>query len=287
VPQLAEANPEPAQTDVCMAAQYQHEVADRTGAEVFLAEHGARPGECLTLTGVAGGYSILMVNVEEGFGEVGLLSGTIPADGVPSGQQVVDRIARASRWIGERLRGGEAPIPLGQPYTHLWAPGVALVGNAANHVYALHGSGVGMGLIAARLLADEATASNDPGDPAALHRYAVRFLRRYGGRLAGADLFRRLSQTLRRAEISDLLRSGMFGGPMLASGLLQTPFKADAEAVRTILGGALRHPRYAARVAPTASRMLLMEQAFEHYPEAPDPAAVHRFDRRLRMLRGF
>ncbi len=38
-----------------------------------------------------------------------------------------------------------------------------------------------MGLIAARLLADAATATDDPGDAAALHRYAHRFLGTYGG----------------------------------------------------------------------------------------------------------
>ena len=62
-----------------------------------------------------------------------------------------------------------------------------MVGNAANHVYALHGSGVGMGLVAARLLADAVTArgdSRDAGNAEVLHRYAHRFLQTYGGRLA-------------------------------------------------------------------------------------------------------
>ena len=38
-----------------------------------------------------------------------------------------------------------------------------------------------------------------PGNPARIHRYAMAFQRRFGGRLAAANQFRRLAQTLSRA----------------------------------------------------------------------------------------
>jgi len=296
VPGLAKACPAPAPTDLCLAAQYQHRITDRRGAEAFLEAHQTAPGDSFTKTGVVGGYSILLVSVSEDLSEAGVLSGSIPADGVPSGQTLVDRFVARTPWLGPRLGGGQAPIPLGQPYTRLTAPGVALVGNAANHVYALHGSGVGMGLIAARLLADAATAGDDPGDALALRRYAHGFLRTYGGRLAASDLFRRHSQTLTRDEISTLLGSGMFGGPMLAAGLLQTPFTADPEALCTIAAGALRHPRQlldlaplALCIVPLALRLLRLQAAFDDYPEPAnaDAHALDAFDARLARIRGF
>ncbi len=285
VPALADACPAPRATDMCMAAQYQHRIKDRAAAKAFLDSNRFAPGDNFTRTGVVGGYSILMVNVSEDLTEVGVLSGSIPADGAPSGQAVVDRFVAETPWVAERISGGWAPIPLGQPYTHLAAPGVALVGNAANHVYALHGSGVGMGLIAARMLAEAATAGDDPGDELALHRYAQGFLSTYGGRLAAADLFRRFSQTLNRDEIADMLHSNIVGGPMLASGLLQTPFDADPQSLLTVARGALRHPLMALRLAPMALRMLRVQSAFEDYPE--DPAALGVFDEKLRSIRGF
>jgi flavin-dependent dehydrogenase len=294
VPALADACPAPLPRDICLAAQYQHRITDPAGAKAFLEAHKAAPGDNVTRMGVVGGYSILMVNVSEDLTEAGILSGAIPADGVPSGQAIVDRFVARAPWLGQRLAGGRAPIPLGQPCTRLAAPGVALVGNAANQVYALHGSGVGMGLIAARLLADAATAGGDPGDAAALHRYAHRFLRTYGGRLAASDLFRRHSQTLTRDEISALLRSGMVGGPMLAAGLGQTPFEVDPHSLRTLLGGALRHPRLALRLAPLALRLaplalrlLRLQATFDDYPDQPDPHALQAFDARLSRIRGF
>jgi flavin-dependent dehydrogenase len=287
MPALADACPAPTPRDICLAAQYQHRIIDRAGARHFLRCHGAHPGDSLTRTGVVGGYSILMVNVSADLDQVGLLSGTIPADGVPSGQVLVDRFVADTPWIGPRLSGGQAPIPLGQPYTRLTAPGVALVGDAANHVYALHGSGVGLGLIAAKLLADAALAGDDPGDAAALHGYAHRFGRTYGGRLAASDLFRRFSQTLTRDDVAALLRSGLVGGPMLTAGLLQTPFPADARSLVTTVARALRHPRQALAVAPLGLRMLRVQAAFDDYPAHPDPAALRAFDARLARLRGF
>ena len=294
VPDLADACPAPLATDMCLAAQYQHRITDHAGAKAFLEAHRAAPGDNVTHTGVKGGYSILMVTVSEDLTEAGILSGSIPADGAPSGQAIVDRFVAETPWLGRRLAGGRAPIPLGQPYTRLTAGGVALVGNAANHVYALHGSGVGMGLVAARLLADAATGADDPGDPAALHRYAHRFLRTYGGRLAAADLFRRHSQTLTRDQISALLGSGLVSGPMVAAGLMQRPFEADAKALRTLVARALRQPRQALRLAPLALRLaplalrlVRLQAAFEDYPDQPDPVALRAFDRRLAGIRGF
>jgi flavin-dependent dehydrogenase len=287
VPALTDTCPAPRPTDICLAAQYQHRITDPAGAQNFLEAHQAKPGDSVTRMGVVGGYSILLININEDLTEVGVLSGSIPADGAPSGQAIVDRFVAQTPWLGQRLAGGQAPIPLGQPYTHITAPGVALVGNAANHVYALHGSGVGMGLIAARLLSDAATAGRDPGDARTLHQYAHRFLRTYGGRLAGADLFRRHSQTQTRDDISSLLRSGMMGGPMLAAGLLQTPFEADLQSLATVVAGALRHPRQALGLAPLALRLLRVQAAFDDYPATPDPRALLAFDASLTRLRGF
>ncbi len=287
VPALADACPTPTPTDICLAAQYQHRITDPAGAQDFLAAHKASPGDNVTRMGPVGGYSILMINVSEDLTEVGVLSGSIPADGVPSGQAIVDRFCAQTPWLGQRLAGGQAPIPLGQPYTHITAEGVALVGNAANQVYALHGSGVGMGLIAARVLADAVTSARDPGDAHALHHYAYQFLRTYGGRLAGSDLFRRYSQTQTRDEISSLLDSGLLGGPMLTAGLLQTPFEADLQSLISVAVGALRHPRLALGLAPTATRILRLQAAFTDYPAHPDPRALDAFDTRLARLRGF
>ena len=93
---------------------------------------------------------------------------------------------------------------------------MALLGDAANHVYSLHGSGVGLSIIAAHLMAETLTGERDPGDPALLHRYQARFLRRYGGRLAACDMLRRASQRMSteaaRSGFQTSVRSGAFGG---------------------------------------------------------------------------
>ena len=70
--------------------------------------------------------------------------------------------ARADEpWLGESISGGSGVIPLRRPYARFTAPGLALVGDAACQVFPAHGSGIGMGLIAGRMLAD-AVAGTPP-----------------------------------------------------------------------------------------------------------------------------
>jgi flavin-dependent dehydrogenase len=283
-PILRDACPEPTPKDLCSAAQYQYRVADPTEATAFLAEHGAQPGDGVSFMGVAGGYSTLMVSVRPDLEEVSVLAGTIPADGVPPGATVVDRFVRTRRWIGERLFGGQGEIPLGPPYVRLTAPGLALIGNAANQVYALHGSGVGLGLMAARLLADAMVDAPDPGNPARIHRYAMAFQRRFGGRLAAANQFRRLAQTLNRADISALLAAGLISTKMLSAGMLQAPFSFDM-APKRMLKGAARQVRLAAKLSPVVARMMMLQRAYDRYPRTPDARALERFAEQVHLLR--
>jgi len=263
VPTLAAGCPPPGPTDICEAAQYQHRVTDEQGARAYLERHGVEPGANFTKTGLEGGYSILMVTVSDDLQDVGVLSGTIPTGGVRPGSELVAEFVAKQPWIGPRIAGGAGPIPLGQPYTHPTAPGVA------------------------RLLADAVSGAVDPGDPQTLHRYAARFLRRYGGRLAASDLFRRFAQQLGGIDVSEFLKSGIVDGPMLIAGLKQTPFHADPRSLQTVLRAAVKHPRLAARLAPLMTRILRIQQAYGHYPTQPDPRALRRFDRLNRRILGF
>ena len=286
VPLLADLGRPPSPRDLCIAAQYQYRVRDVTEATAFLARHGAQAGDAVSFLGVAGGYSVLMVGLSEDLSEVAVLAGSIPAMGVPSGPTVLDRYVRARPWIGERIFGGQGEIPLGPPWVRLTAPGVALLGDAAHTVFAVHGSGVGMGLIAARRLADALHGVDDPGDPVALHRYGCGFQRTYGGRLAAADLFRRFTQGLTRSDITALMASGLMNSRMMSTGLMQAPFAANGLSPGLIANGLVRAPRSLFRMAPVGLRMMALQKHYDRYPDAPDARGIARFARRARQIRG-
>lgn len=206
--------PKTAARDLCTAAQYVFRVKDAGAAERFFAEHDALPGETLCFSGIAGGYSIL--NVKLHGDELDILTGSIPGLGHLPGRRLVDDFVRTHDWVGERCFGGQRTIPLGRPHDEIARGRVALLGDAARQVFSAHGSGIGVGMIAARLLADELAHGDGPTG------YAVTWQRRHGGMLAAYDQFRRFSQTLDVTALERLMATGLLDETMVGAGLAQT-----------------------------------------------------------------
>lgn len=286
VPELAAACPPVAEIDLCAAAEHQHVVRDEAGLRAFLAAHGAEPGDSVGFLGTAGGYSTLTLFTEPSCREVGVLTGSVRAQGHPSGAALLRRFVREQAWIGERLYGGQGAIPLRRPYARLVAPGVALVGDAACQVYAAHGSGVGMGLMAARMLSDALVRHSDPGASSGLRGYERSFHLEHGGLLAGSDAFRRFSQSLERADVEELLRSGLLDEELLATGLAQVPARLRPRWLAGKTVAVWRSPRAASRVAPAVARVVLLQALLSRLAPPRSRAGTRVFDRLVAALVG-
>ncbi len=260
VPQLATICPPPDPEDRCVAAQYQFEVKDRAALEEFLAQHDARLGHDVAFPGIAGGYSTLTLFTSPAADRVGILTGSIPAIGVAEAQHVLERFVTRHAWIGARLFGGRGAIPVRRPYRVLARSGVALVGDAACQVHAAHGSGVGMGLVAARLLADAARGKDDPGSDAVLHAYERTFHRELGGVLSAADAFRRHVQGATAEELSSLLSEGLLDASLAMDALVQRSTRADLSLAMRLAPRAARSPRLAMSFLPLAAKSAILDQ---------------------------
>lgn len=251
----------PAAEDICQATHQLHRVADREGARAYFAEQGARWGHALAFLGVAGGYSVFNLRAN---GELlGVLAGTVPAEGHPPGGELVRRFVAEHPWVGQRLHGGGRAIPLRRPLDRLAHGPVAALGDAACQVYAPHGSGVGNGLLAARLLADALASGR--GTCA----YAAAFQRRLGGTLAAFDLMRRFNQALPPADLARLLRSGLLSPRSMGLALanrLPLPTVAElARMVRATLGEA----DLVLRLGRLLPRMAAVAALYRTYPTEP------------------
>lgn len=198
--------------DLCAAAQEVRSIIDPVGARAFLAEHAIAEGETLCFASIAGGFSIVNARVEGD--EVHLLTGSVPGDGHPSGAQLLARFATEQRWIGPRRWGGARALPLRRPRTFGAGSG-ALLGDAGCQVFSAHGSGIGVGLVSARLLADALASGGD------VATYAAAFERRFGTLFRVYDAFRRLSQRLSARQVSWLMRLGVLDEERVKAGLEQ------------------------------------------------------------------
>jgi len=282
VPVLRAACLAPGPLDRCVAAQYQLDVKDRGPLLSLLERHGAMPGDDLAFPSTEGGYSTLTITTHHELDEVGVLAGSIPAMGVRDGGEMLARFRVENPWLGAARFGGQAPIPVRRPFDRLSGPGVALVGDAACQVYASHGSGVGIGLIAARLLVEAVRSCDDPGDAKALARYDERFRQQHGGLLAASDAFRRFSQRLAPETIAALLGAGLIDEGFFSRALEQRPLRPSAAEALALASRAARAPAVAMRFAPTAARTLLLDRLGAISSRAAQPL----LDRAVRELVG-
>lgn len=258
--------PAVAREHVCAAAQAVHAITDLPAARDWFARHSVAEGHALCFTGIAGGYSIINVRLEGD--RLGILTGSIPADGHPSGRALLDRFVAEHPWIGLAQFGGARAIPIRRPFDRLVHGRVALLGDAASQVFSAHGSGIGIGLLAGRVLA-ESLLSGDLG------AYERRFLREHGGLLAGYDIFRRFSQRLPVGELARLMQVGLLDSRSALAGTAQRwpslvahPSTHDAVELANKLRGLARAPAQTVALARVAARMAEVAALYRVYPGA-------------------
>ena len=272
--------------ELCTASDHHLRVADRDGAARFLERHGANPGEGVTIVGLAGGFSTRAITVSEDLDEVAILTGCL-ADGRDSSGPRMLGAARADEpWLGESISGGSGVIPLRRPYSRITAPGLALVGDAACQVFPAHGSGIGMGLIAGRMLADAVAGASDPGDEQVLWDYQAAFQHEHGGLLAAFDAFRRMSTALGGDGVAQMIRAGLLTEDMTRGGLdqrWQTPPPSGVPAMAAKLATV---PGVARKMLPMLARGQLLRRTGAQHPDVADEAALVRWDTRVERLLG-
>lgn len=265
--------PKVAREDLCAASQEVRELRDPAAARAYFEALGVTPGDTACFTGVAGGYSVVNVRLEHG--GLSILTGSIPARGHRSGVQLLHDFLAAQPWVGERRFGGARAIPLGRPPAHLVSGRLLRLGDAAGQVFSAHGSGIGAGLVAARLLAD-ALAREAP------HDYAVAWQRRYGGTFAAYDVFRRFSETLSMEELRDLMRAGLIDSASAEAAMQQTLPALGPRALLRRARAVSTRPRLALRFLPAIVRMGALSAAYAAYPG--DARAVDAWDRLTRSM---
>ena len=272
-PLLARDCPKVARTHICSAAQYVCRIMDLDAARRHLDRFDARPGETLSRVGVSGGWSVANLACDLERETVDLLTGAIATSAYAGGSALIGRMRAASPWIGPEVFGGRGAIPLRRPYDRLVAPGLALLGDAACQVFSMHGSGVGMGLLAARLLTDAVGVDGDPGALTVLWRYQARFHRRWGGLLAAYDIARRATQALAVTDVEAMLDVGIIDSNGFKAGLEQRLPAVTSLPILNLGLGMIKKPRLFVRLRSTAKIPSILRH-YRRYPDRPD-------DRRL------
>jgi flavin-dependent dehydrogenase len=284
VPALARRCPAVGPQDLCSAQQLILEIDDVDGARRFLDDHGAKPGDAVVTVGVEGGYSTINITVEASLDEVSVHTGTIPALGHATGPELLKAVRAFHPWMGRTVFGGGGLIPLRRVYDRFTAPGVALVGDAACQVFPGHGSGIGFGLIAGKVLAEATEGAADPGDETVLWRYQAAYLREFGATLAGYDAIRRMSTALGLEGVEELFATGVFSPAMVLPGLDQKVGLMGPRDTVSAARALAARPAIAKIVIPALAAMGTAKALYRAYPTTPSERAFDRWQRTATRL---
>jgi len=248
--------------DLCVAAQQVRHLKDPEAARQFFEGLGTQPGTTLSFAGVAGGFSV--VNVWVGSDRLGLLTGSIPADGYPSGLSLLEEFAQQHTWVGETIFGGSRAIPLCRPLWRLCRGRVAAVGDAARQVFPAHGSGIGAGLVAASVLAESLA------DGSGVAGYNLRWQREHGGLLAAYDLFRRHSQGLAEGDMEQMMTAGLLDQGSVSAAMEQRLPSLNPVTLFSKARGVILAPRAVAKMLPVFLKMAAVLSLYSRYPLGVD-----------------
>lgn len=293
VPLLAKLCPAIGVENICTAAQEVCEISDTQGAQSFLELNDAQPGELLAWVNVAGGFSLLRVHISHDLQRVAFLTGARALPGTPSAKDLIRKFTHEHRWVGSSIFGGQRPVPLRRPFAALCAPGIALLGDAGSQVYSAHASGIGISLVAARLLSetikDAAQKDEDIGSGEVLSRYAYVFHKSHGSLLGNSDAARRFSQNLSAEDTHLMIDRQLMTRRMVMDSLGQKPVGLHLSDVPTQILQTIRNPLLARRVLKLAAKVPLISAAVKLYPRhgIKDPEKLLRFESTMERLVAF
>lgn len=279
IPAIHQLQGEHADYDLCTAMQENCHIRDVAAAREFLRANKVKPGTLMSILGTAGGYSTMTVHIAPDVSEVGLLAGSIKDPHYLTGVQMLRKFKDEHPWVGERISGGGGTIPLRAPLALLTAPGVAVVGNAANQVFSTHGSGVMPAIQSARLLADAVRGAADPGDADVLWQYTLNFQKSLGGMLASYNLFRKFSQQLSADEIGKMFRYNLMTSQLAIAGIRQELPSPSWENAMSIAAVTMQDPLFAAKLMRALAAMPLVYLHYKTFPAKRDLAKVLRWAR--------
>ena len=252
------------------AAQGVYEIKDRIGAKYYLESLKELPGTFICFPAINGGYSTLMVRIDPDFDHVELLTGVVNDGYHGTGETCIQSFKKAQSWVGERIFGGSGRIPLNKPYRQFVSPGIAVIGDAACQVFPAHGSGVGSGMLAARMLSDAVVLNDDPGAMDALWHYQTTFQKDRGMIHALYHVFAQMVQSMPEKDVQALVEKGMLTKSNVLSSLNQQLPNPDAQSLVSMIAGSAFSPLITMKILTQLPKFTAVPLLYAFYPNQPD-----------------
>ena len=163
-------------------------------------------------------------------------------------------------------------VPTRRPLSSMVGNGIIVVGDAACQVNPIHGGGMGPSMVGGKLAGETAAEALEKGDTSreGLWQYNVRYMKWYGVKQAGLDIFRIFLQSCKNDEINygmkykliteeDLLRASMGE---------EARFNITDLTMRIFRG--LRRLEFLMKLREVSTMMKKVRELYRNYPENPN-----------------
>ena len=170
------------------------------------------------------------------------------------------------------ISAGGGIVPTRRPLDTFVGNGIVVIGDAACHVNPIHGGGMGPSMMAGKIAGEVISEALMKGERTAnaLWPINVRYMKNYGAKQAGLDVFRIFLQNLTNEEINygmkyklikeeDVLKAGLEGDVRLNI----------TDATRRIFRG-LGKISFLKKLYNMAKKSKKIRKIYENYPSSPD-----------------
>ncbi|MDH5770514.1 MAG: NAD(P)/FAD-dependent oxidoreductase [Candidatus Bathyarchaeota archaeon] len=169
----------------------------------------------------------------------------------------------------EVLKGGGGLTPTRRPMSNMVGNGILFVGDAAYQPNPAHAGGIGPSMIAGKLAAQTACRAIEDGDLSreSLWSYNVEFMRGYGAKAAGLDVFRIFLQKCGDEELNYGMRNRLIKKDDLLKASLGEDLRLNVtEKARRLFRG-LRKTSFLRALDKTAKNMKRIKSLYMRYPQ--------------------
>ncbi|MGQ9624913.1 MAG: geranylgeranyl reductase family protein [Candidatus Bathycorpusculaceae bacterium] len=170
------------------------------------------------------------------------------------------------------LNGGAWYDPTRRPLDNMVGNGVAIIGDAACLVNPIHGGGIGPSMLSGHLVGKTIVEALEKGDVSqkALWPYNLRYMKVYGTKQAGLDVFRMLLLTCKNEDLNYGMKYKLLTEEDVLKAGLGQDFRLNiTETAKRVFRG-LKRLRFLNRLRFTVNLMRQVKAHYEGYPEAPE-----------------
>jgi geranylgeranyl reductase family protein len=212
--------------------------------------------------------------------------GVAMTEGFPNPKDLYnDLILSMPLFKGSRaLTGGGGLVPTRRPISPMVGNGVIIIGDAACQVNPIHGGGIGSSMMGGVKAAEFVIKALENGDVSreALWPYTGVFMKLYGAKQAGLDIFRMLLQRLTNKEMNYGMRHHLITDDDLLKTSMGEDMKLNITEKTSRLFKGLGSLSLLKKLNATAKIMKEIKALYRNYPSSPE--GLQEWEEKVQLL---